>query len=145
MANPRLSAPFLVFLLIAILGLVLPDLASATISPGTDPVSDQTQASSLTKREPHPSPKGSKQSVPVTNQEKSVYIITLKDGTTDEEFQAYKQYLISRGIEIKYEYNIIKGFAVSTKPSEIQPLENDPLVKSIEKDQEVHTLPNSDL
>jgi hypothetical protein len=46
MANPRLSAPFLVFLLIAILGLVLPDLASATISPGTDPVSDQTQASS---------------------------------------------------------------------------------------------------
>jgi hypothetical protein len=66
----------------------------------------------VTKREPHPSPKGSKQSVPVTNQEKSVYIswiseyplvhllislcwwsftfffdslslVTLKDGTTD--------------------------------------------------------------
>ncbi|KAI7950458.1 hypothetical protein MJO29_009132 [Puccinia striiformis f. sp. tritici] len=53
-----------------------------------------------------------------TKQRKTVYIITL-DATATE------------GAVILYEYAIIKGFAVSIKPSHLKTLQKDPLVVDI--------------
>ncbi|KAA1107428.1 hypothetical protein PGT21_013691 [Puccinia graminis f. sp. tritici] len=137
----RLYAPFLVILMIAIVGLILPDLVHTTASYDAHQVSSQAKAQSVAPkghndREARPSPQK-----PGNGQEAtSVYIITLKDNTTPAQFQAYRQQLIKQGAVIKYEYSIIKGFAVYIKPSQVQSIKKDPLVKNIEKDQEVHTL-----
>ncbi|KAI9600400.1 hypothetical protein H4Q26_000183 [Puccinia striiformis f. sp. tritici PST-130] len=64
--------------------------------------------------------------------------VTLKDGTTKEQFQAYKQQLIKQGTDVKFDYELIKGFAISIAPSQVQSFKTDPLIKSIEKDSEVH-------
>ncbi|KAI9625779.1 hypothetical protein KEM48_010732 [Puccinia striiformis f. sp. tritici PST-130] len=43
----------------------------------------------------------------------------------------------TEGAVILYEYAIIKGFAVSIKPSHLKTLQKDPLVVDIEQDQRV--------
>ncbi|KAH9446446.1 hypothetical protein MJO29_016084 [Puccinia striiformis f. sp. tritici] len=120
---------FLFTLLLTIVALTLPDPASTSISPGSHSVSSQSQSAHTAR-----SPKAASG----TEAPKSVYIITLKDGTTREQFQAYKQQLIKQGTDVKFDYELIKGFAISIAPSQVQSFKTDPLIKSIEKDSEVH-------
>ncbi|WAQ92656.1 hypothetical protein PtA15_17A138 [Puccinia triticina] len=143
MTPHRLSASSLIILLIAIVGLTLPNLASANVSSGDHSVSSQGQTQSVTSKglqNGEEARTASQNSGYSAKEPMSVYIITLKDNTTEAQFNAFKQKLIKQGAVIKYEYSIIKGFAVSIKPSQVQALKKDPLVKIIEKDQEVHTL-----
>ncbi|KAA1073838.1 hypothetical protein PGTUg99_006071 [Puccinia graminis f. sp. tritici] len=94
----RLSAPFLIILMIAIVGLILPDLVHTTASYDAHQVSSQAKAQSVAPkgyndREARPSSQK-----PGNGQEAtSVYIITLKDNTTPAQFQAYRQQLIKQG------------------------------------------------
>ncbi|KAA1124746.1 hypothetical protein PGTUg99_033633 [Puccinia graminis f. sp. tritici] len=57
-----------------------------------------------------------------------------------EQYELYKQQLIDQGAQIKHEYFsiILKGYAVSLKPSKLQSFQQDPLVKDVEMDQKVH-------
>jgi len=77
---------------------------------------------------------------PEPQEPKSDFIITLKQDTTKEQFEAYKQQLLDQGSEIRHEYFsiILKGFAVALRPSMLQSFQQDPLVKDIEMDQKVH-------
>ncbi|POW19956.1 hypothetical protein PSHT_04127 [Puccinia striiformis] len=121
---------FLFTLLLTIVALTLPDLASTSISPGSHSVSSQSQSAHTAR-----SPKAASG----TEAPKSLHqLITLKDGTTKEQFQAYKQQLIKQGTDVKFDYELIKGFAISIAPSQVQSFKTDPLIKSIEKDSEVH-------
>lgn len=77
---------------------------------------------------------------PEPQEPKTDFIITLKQDTTKEQFEAYKQQLLDQGSEIRHEYFsiILKGFAVALRPSMLQSFHQDPLVKDIEMDQKVH-------
>ncbi|KAH9440287.1 hypothetical protein MJO28_016544 [Puccinia striiformis f. sp. tritici] len=77
---------------------------------------------------------------PEPQEPKAAYIVTLKKETTKEQFEVYKQQLLDQGADIKHEYYsiILKGFAVSLKPTKLQTFQQDPLVTDIEMDQQVH-------
>ncbi|EHS64198.1 hypothetical protein PGT21_015651 [Puccinia graminis f. sp. tritici] len=91
---------------------------------------------------PKPAAQGTHSSEsPEPDQEPKIdYIITLKQDTTKEQYELYKQQLIDQGAQIKHEYFsiILKGYAVSLKPSKLQSFQQDPLVKDVEMDQKVH-------
>lgn len=135
----RSSAPFLAFLWIALLGLALSYPAHSAVIPSTDSASSY-QANSVHRRVRRaPPPANAEKSEPVTPASESVYIITLDEKTTPEQYAAFKKYLIDQGIKIKFEYNIIKGFAVYLNQSQLQTIKNDSRVKIIEKDSTVNT------
>ncbi|KAG0142340.1 hypothetical protein CROQUDRAFT_109913 [Cronartium quercuum f. sp. fusiforme G11] len=67
-------------------------------------------------------------------------IITLKPETTTEELKAYGKKLEDEGGIIKHTYDsiIMKGFAVSLPTNRVASLTDDPNVKYVEPDSEVH-------
>ncbi|KNZ61470.1 hypothetical protein VP01_1396g7 [Puccinia sorghi] len=111
------SAPFLAFLWIALLGLALSNPAHSAVIPSADLVSSY-QANSLHRREPRASPSGAEESERITQAPESVYI----------------------RIKIKFEYEVIKGYAVWLNQSQLQAIKKDPRVKTIEEDSTVHTV-----
>ncbi|KAH9451358.1 hypothetical protein MJO28_009109 [Puccinia striiformis f. sp. tritici] len=135
MANHMNCNSFFIVLLIAIVALILPDRASTTVSPIAN------QAPSLNPEDlqfgQNYRSVGSQKPSSGTKQRKTVYIITLDATATEAQILAYKQRLRKQGAVILYEYAIIKGFAVSIKPSHLKTLQKDPLVVDIEQDQRV--------
>ncbi|KNZ61465.1 uncharacterized protein VP01_1396g2 [Puccinia sorghi] len=91
--------------------------------------SNHDSAHLLDRRDPFASSEDYKKSAPTDTQHNTDYI---------KQYRAFKKYLISHGVEIKHEYSLIKGYAVSLKPHQLQDLAHDPRIKLIEKDQEVH-------
>ncbi|KAF7537533.1 hypothetical protein G7Z17_g12838 [Cylindrodendrum hubeiense] len=67
------------------------------------------------------------------------YIVSCKEGATDDQVKAVKQQAIDQGGKIEHEYTLIKGFSVSYPEGTVTTLESHEHVQAVEADQEVRT------
>lgn len=71
------------------------------------------------------------------NENMPSYIVTCKQGATDEQVNSAKEHAKSQGGTITHEYNLIKGFAVKFDDDAIIALEAHEHVESVEADGEM--------
>ncbi|CAE7230045.1 unnamed protein product [Rhizoctonia solani] len=62
------------------------------------------------------------------------YIVMFTEEATKDEIESYKQRVRDNGGSIKYEYDIIKGIAVSMPTDYVQSFANDRIVSTMEAD-----------
>uniref|UniRef100_A0A0S1MIJ6 Inhibitor I9 domain-containing protein n=2 Tax=Phakopsora pachyrhizi TaxID=170000 RepID=A0A0S1MIJ6_PHAPC len=100
--------------------------ASLSANPGESQQSDEKNLKS--------------QNVSPSQEHMSRYIVTLSRETTSAQLKEYADKIIQRGGKINHTYDsaILKGFAVSISDSLVTTLDDDPNVKSVEPDGEVH-------
>ncbi|KAI1265789.1 hypothetical protein F5Y18DRAFT_47170 [Xylariaceae sp. FL1019] len=67
------------------------------------------------------------------------YIVTCKDGASDDQVAAAKKHAQDQGGKITHEYSLTKGFAVSFPSDSVSTLESHEHVKAVEQDQEMKT------
>ncbi|KAI7941772.1 hypothetical protein MJO29_013846 [Puccinia striiformis f. sp. tritici] len=126
MANQRFSNRFLIVCLIAIIGLVLPNLVSSAVTPSVPGVSGEFN---------QPGPQKPKTGTG-TSKAAVVYIITYDDIATDEQIQTFEQKLVSNKIDILYQYKELHGISVSMTAAQKKLIKDDPIIIGIKKDKE---------
>ncbi|POW06028.1 hypothetical protein PSTT_09312 [Puccinia striiformis] len=152
MANQRFSNRFLIVCLIAIIGLVLPNLVSSAVTPSVPGVSGEFN---------QPGPQKPKTGTG-TSKAAVVYIITYDDIATDEQIQTFEQKLVLNSrcyihyhyphttwnthfpnyplspqeIDILYQYKELHGISVSMTAAQKKLIKDDPIIIGIKKDKE---------
>ncbi|KAH9443731.1 hypothetical protein Pst134EB_026128 [Puccinia striiformis f. sp. tritici] len=121
MANQRFSNRFLIVCLIAIIGLVLPNLVSSAVTPSVPGVSGEFN---------QPGPQKPKTGTG-TSKAAVVYIITYDDIATDEQIQTFEQKLVSNKIDILYQYKELHGISVSMTAAQKKLIKDDPIIIGI--------------
>jgi len=112
--------------------------------PAANPQGDDDKSEELKSNEPEKSSDAGSGESQQIQEPMSDYIITLKKDTTKAQMDEYAAQIIQNGGKIKQTYDsiILKGFAVSVKNSLVQTLDDNPIVRDVEPDGEVHIWSN---
>ncbi|KAJ1311276.1 hypothetical protein OPQ81_009774 [Rhizoctonia solani] len=71
---------------------------------------------------------------PLSHTDMKSYVVMFTESATKEEMENYKHRVQEMGGSIKYEYDLIKGMAVSMPDDHVQSFAADPIVSTMEAD-----------
>ncbi|POW06029.1 hypothetical protein PSTT_09311 [Puccinia striiformis] len=128
MANQRFSNRFIIVLLVAFIGLVLPSLVSSAVTPG------------VTGSRAGPTKLANQNHLKVTpGINVNVYDITWQSTATPADIKAFEGTLPGKGITILYPLKSIGGIVVSMTANQLKTIKDASVVLNITKDKGGHS------